>query len=102
VQAQPSEEGPGEPWRFYAGGSGGHYKTKSGPGGWQMSQSNEEIDEPYVLTVGALKKYIQALDDDVEIYFGQTKSGPVRFYRLKMRDPKLLQFEFATDEDLWG
>ena len=29
------------------------------------------------------------------------KSGPVRFNRLKMRDPKLLQFQFAN-EDLWG
>jgi hypothetical protein len=66
-----------------------------------MAQSNEEIDEPYVLTVGALREYIQVLDDDVEIYFGQTKSGAVRFSRLKMRDPKLLQFEFAN-EDLWG
>ncbi len=40
-----------------------------------MAQTNEEMDEPYVLTVGALKHFIQALDDDVEILDKQ-RAGP--------------------------
>jgi hypothetical protein len=52
-----------------------HHKTKFDPGGSQMAQTNEEMDEPYVLTVGALKHFIQALDDDVEILDKQ-RAGP--------------------------
>ena len=42
------------------------------------------------LTVRDLKEMIKDLDDDVELYF-----GGLDFYRLKMRDKKLLQVEFS-------
>lgn len=42
-----------------------------------------------ILTIGELKERLQGYDDDIEISF----SG-LDFYRLKMRDDKLVQFEF--------
>jgi hypothetical protein len=58
-----------------------------------------EDDEPYVLTVGAIRDAIRGLGDDVEVTFGQTLNCvPIKFYRFKMRDAKLLQIELNVDD----
>jgi hypothetical protein len=61
--------------------------------------TNRVEDEPYVLTVGAIREAIRGVADDVEITFGQTRNCvPIRFYRFKMRDAKLLQIELNVDD----
>jgi hypothetical protein len=42
------------------------------------------------LTIRDLKEMIKDYDDDIEVYF-----GGLDFYRLKMRDKKLVQVEFS-------
>jgi hypothetical protein len=61
--------------------------------------TNRVEDEPYVLTVGEIRHAIRGLGDDVEVTFGQTLNCvPIRFYRFKMRDAKLLQIELNVDD----
>jgi hypothetical protein len=66
--------------------------------------TNRVEDEPYVLTVGAIREAIRGVADDVEITFGETLNGvPLRFYRFKWRGEKLLQFELnEADQSLDG
>jgi hypothetical protein len=49
--------------------------------------------------VGAIRDEIRGLGDGGEVTFGETMNCvPIRFYRFKMRDPKLLQIELTVDD----
>jgi hypothetical protein len=59
--------------------------------------TNRVEDEPYVLTVGAIREAIRGVADDVEITFGQTQNCvPIRFYRFKMRDPSFCKLNSTS------
>jgi hypothetical protein len=51
------------------------------------------------LTIGDIRDAIHGLDNDVEIYFGNTIDGiPLLFGRFKWRGEKLLQIELQEGE----